>query len=175
MEKEHYFLLQLFAEGEGAEAGGGEAAQAEEAVQEPQAAAEPDRELVQRHWDGVERIYAGWMEQAEELKQFFPGFDLRREIKDARFARLLRGGADLRMAYQAVHSDELLPAAMQYAAKLVEARMASAMRGSLGRPVENGLRGGGAVMVGTGVAGMSRQDYDRVCRMVERGERVSFG
>lgn len=169
--EEKYGFLQLFGEDGGEVAG--EAAVSEETENQQEVAA--DSALVQRHWDGVERIYAGWMEQAEGLKQFFPEFDLRQEMKNHQFARLLRSGVDLRTAFHAVHGQELLPAAMQYAAKAVEARLASAMRAGYDRPAENGLRNSGAVMVGSGVAGMSRQDYARVCRMVERGERISFG
>lgn len=140
-------------------------------TQEP----EIDPALVQRHWAGVDRIYQAWTDQAEQLKQLFPDFDLRAEMKDPRFGRLLRSGVDVRTAHQAVHGDEILPAAMAYAARTVQARMADAMRAGLDRPGENGLHSGGAVMAGGTVAGMSRQDYARVCRMVERGERVSFG
>ena len=43
------------------------------------------------------------------------------------------------------------------------------------RPGENGLGTGAAALVGRNVSRMTRQDYDKVCRMVERGERVSFG
>ena len=49
------------------------------------------------------------------------------------------------------------------------------MRTGAYRPGENGLDSGAAALTGRSVTKMTRQDYDRVCRMVERGERVSFG
>lgn len=162
-------FLQIFGEDAAVEAS---AVEAEAAVEEAAAPA-VDAGLVQRHWDGVNRIYEGWMSQGEELKQLFPGFDLSAEVRNPQFAGMLRAGVAVRNAYQAVHGDEILPAAMEYAARAIQQRMAGAMVSA--RPGENGLRSGGAVMAGGTVAGMSRQDYDRVCRMVERGERVSFG
>lgn len=135
----------------------------------------PDETLVRQHWQGVERIYQALANQAEELKQLYPGFDLQAEMRDRRFAGMLRWGVDMRSAYQALHGDEILPAAMQYAAKTVEQRLAGSMLSRAQRPGENGLHGGGAVAVGSNAGKMSRQDYDRICRMVERGERVSFG
>ena len=174
--------LQLFAEDIPAEAAPVETAEAvqevpEETVQEPEIVEAPavDAGLVRRHWAQVDRIYGQWMRQAEQVKQLFPEFDLASEMKNPRFARLIRGGADIGDAYQVLHGSEILPAAMEYAARTVEQRMAGAMRSGMGRPAENGIHGGGAVMAGGTVAALTRQDYDRICRMVERGERVTFG
>ena len=175
--------LQLFAEDIPLDAAPVETAEAvqeapEETAREPETGAEApvvDAGLVRRHWAQVDRIYAGWMRQAEQVKQLFPEFDLATEMKNPRFARLIRGGADIGDAYQVLHGSEILPAAMEYAARTVEQRMAGAMRSGMGRPAENGIHGGGAVMAGGTVAALTRQDYDRICRMVERGERVTFG
>lgn len=175
--------LQLFAEDIPVDAAPVETAEQvreapEETVQEPETGAEApavDAGLVRRHWAQVDRIYAGWIRQAEQVKQLFPEFDLASEMKNPRFARLIRGGADIGDAYQVLHGSEILPAAMEYAARTVEQRMAGAMRSGMGRPAENGIHGGGAVMAGGTVAALTRQDYDRICRMVERGERVTFG
>lgn len=135
---------------------------------------QPDAALVRRHWQGVERIYRGLEQQARELKRLYPDLDLGIELRDPRFSRMLRCGVDMRSAYQAVHAAQIIPAAMQFAARRMAEQVASSM-GSAARPVENGLSSGGAVRMGGEVARMSRQDYDKVCRMVERGERVSFG
>lgn len=164
--------LQLFA--------GEEAADAVTPVEEVPVQEEPvqpqvDAGLVRQHWNAVDRIYGAWMGQAEQVKQLFPDFNLAEEMKNPSFARLLRAGVDIPTAHQAMHGQEILPAAMAYAARQMERAMADAFRSGCGRPAENGLQGGGAVLAGGTVAGMSRQDYARICRMVERGERVSFG
>lgn len=200
--KQKWKILQLFAEG--AEGDGGETgAQAAEAeVSEPAApeaqagteerirmleqqlenllhkpSGEPqvDETMVRQHWAGVDRIYEQLVSQADALKQLYPDFDLGAEMRDARFAGMLRSGVDMRSAFYALHGDEILPAAMQYAARTVEQRLAGAMRAGADRPGENGLHGSGAVRMGTNAAVLTRRDYDRICRMVERGERVSFG
>lgn len=132
--------------------------------------------LEQRRMEqGAGRIYDGWIREAEQLKQLYPAFDLGKELLDPRFAGLLRSRVDLRTAFEVTHSRELLPAAMEYAARAVEQRLTSALGTGQFRPAENGLRSSGAVMVGSDISGMSRQEYDRVCRRIERGERVSFG
>ena len=165
-------FLQLFAEGEG---GAQEGGLVEQQAESPEAEAQPENPYLREHWNRVNQIYDDWMEQAGQLQQLFPDFDIRRELEDPRFEGMLLTGVDIGDAYQALHARDILPAAMEYAARTVEARLAQSMRSGAGRPGENGLGGGGAVMVGRNVSNMTRQDYAKVCRMVERGERVSFG
>lgn len=135
---------------------------------------EPDP-LVVEHWRRVDGIYSDWMEQGERLKQLFPDFDIRSELSDSRFSGMLLAGVDIASAYQAIHAGQILPAAMEYAAKAVEQRLSAAMRSGTFRPGENGLGSGAAALTGRNVNQLTRQDYDKYCRMVERGERVSFG
>lgn len=175
-------FLQLFAEGapEGGASDTGQASglleqQPEQVPELEQPEAQEPDPLVQRHWQRVDRIYNRWMDQAAELKQLFPDFDLRQELADSRFAGMLLSGVDISDAYQALHARDILPAAMEYAARAVQAGMASSLRSAGNRPGENGLGTGAAALVGRNVSRMTRQDYDKVCRMVERGERVSFG
>lgn len=77
--------------------------------------------------------------QAEEMKLYFPGFDLRQELKNPVFARMTAPGVGLRVedAFYAVHRRELQSAAVQAAKRQVSSAIAS---GAL-RPRENGLAG----------------------------------
>lgn len=161
-------VLDALAKRLGVEAGDGDALMA--AMRQKQ-----DAQLSRRMEQGAGRIYDGWMRSAEELKQLYPEFDLRRELAQPQFLHLLRSRVDMRTAYEVVHSREIIPAAMQYAARVVEEKLSGAYRSRVERPAENGIRNSGAVMVGSDISGMSRQEYDRVCRRIERGERVSFG
>lgn len=136
---------------------------------------EQGKEVMETIRQGADRIYQSWMTEAEQLKQLYPDFDLRQEMRDPKFAGLLRSRIDMQTAYEVLHNRQILPAAMEYAARTTQQRLASALRSGSGRPAENGIRGSGAVMLGSDVAHMSRKDYAAVCRMVERGERVSFG
>lgn len=175
--------LQLFAQGaegsgEGDAQGNRDAGLLEQQAEEASQANPPeDRQdpLVLAHWQRVDSIYSDLMEQGEQLKQLFPDFDIRKELSDRRFQGMLLSGVDISSAYQAIHAGEILPAAMEYAAKAVEARLSAALRSGSCRPGENGLGSGAAALVGRNVSQMTRQDYDKYCRMVERGEKISFG
>lgn len=163
-------VLDALAEQCGVEAGSGEAL-----LEALQSRKRNEKEAVEQLRAGADRIYDGWMQSAQQLKQVYPDFDLRREMADPRFARLLGARVDMQTAFEVLHNREIIPAAMEYAAKTVQQHMASAMRSGADRPAENGLRGSGAVMLGSDVSRMSRKDYAAICKMVERGERVSFG
>lgn len=165
MNKHHW--LQLFADD------GGEApAQAPEEA--PGTAAEASPTPAARHWQQVEEIYERMMQQAETLREVFPDFDLRQELQNQTFAQALGCGMTPESAYLAAHAAEILPAAMAYGAQYAREQLASSLMGG-NRPEENGLSGGGAVKMGSGVGSLSRGEYDRICRMVAKGERISFG
>ena len=116
-----------------------------------------------RHWQQVEEIYERMMQQAETLREVFPDFDLRQELQNQTFAQALGCGMTPEGAYLAAHAAEILPAAMAYGAQYAREQLASS------------LMGGGAVKMGSGVGSLSRGEYDRICRMVAKGERISFG
>lgn len=164
--------IQLFAEGTqgdgGAPAQG--AAPAEGTAPEQQAEESPAR----AHWQQVDRIYDGMVAQAEDLREVFPDFDLRREAQNRLFCSLLRAGADMESAYCGAHFRQLLPAAMAYAAEYTRAQLASSLAGGA-RPDENGLTGSGAVRMGTSVASMSRAEFAGLCRQVEQGKKITLG
>jgi len=77
--------------------------------------------------------------QAEEMKLYFPGFDLRQELRNPVFARMTAPGVGLSVedAFYAVHRRELQSAAVQAAKRQVSSAIAS---GAM-RPRENGLSG----------------------------------
>lgn len=124
---------------------------------------------------GASRLYESWMESALRAKEIYPDFDLRAELRNPGFGRMLRSGVDVKTAYEVMHKDEIIPAAMQYAAKAVESKLAAAYASSGLRPRENGVGFSGAVVIGSNVNSLSRRDIADIARRVERGERISFG
>lgn len=155
-------LLQLFAEGEAAPA---------EAAPQPQEApaAPPDPAEAYAH-----RQTALWHSQAERAKEIYPRLDLSAEIRDPRFARLLRSGVDVETAYAVVHSDEILTAAMHHAARVARQQLTAAIRSGTVRPAENGVSGPGGSGGLQSVAHMTRQQRDNIRRRAARGEKIHF-
>lgn len=112
----------------------------------------------------------GWAEEAREVAQLYPDFDLRTEIGSPRFRSLLRGGAGVRDAYEVVHRDELLPAAMRSAALSAVNKLTDSIAAGTVRPAENGVSA--ALPYACGVGEMTRAERDDLARRVARGERI---
>lgn len=118
--------------------------------------------------------YAQWMQQAEEAKRIYPGLDLKTEAKNPQFVRLLNSGVDVGTAYKAIHMDELIPAAMQHTAKVVEQKLTNKIVANGSRPTENGISSQGATVVKSDVSKLTKADRQEIIRRVARGENISF-
>lgn len=119
---------------------------------------------------------ADWSRQEQELKSVYPNFDLSSEIaNNAKFGELLKNNIDVRTAYEVIHKDDIIPAAMSFTAQQVEKKLVNKMMSNGMRPTENGMNSQGAVTVKSDVSQLSKADRAEVIRRVSRGEKISFG
>ena len=121
------------------------------------------------------KLYAEWMDQAEKAKQVYPSFDLSAEMQNPRFLDLLRSNVDVRTAYEVLHKDEIIPAAMQFTAQKVEQKLANKIIANGARPTENGINSQSAAQVKSDVSQLSKADLAEIAKRVARGEKISFG
>lgn len=124
--------------------------------------------------ENASRLYASWMEQAEQAKSVYPTFDLRAEMQNPRFIDLLRSNVDVRTAYEVLHKDEIIPAAMQFTAKTVEQKLTNKIIANGARPSENGNNSQSATVVKSDVSQLSKADRQEIIRRVQRGEKIRF-
>lgn len=129
----------------------------------------------QNRRDNANKIYSQWMEQAESAKQVYPSFDLRTEMQNQKFVDLLRSNVDVRTAYEVIHKDEIIPAAMQFTAKAVEQKLTNKIIANGARPSENGNSSQGASVTKSDVSALTKADRAEIARRVARGEKISFG
>lgn len=123
----------------------------------------------------ADRLYKTWMDQAEKAKAVYPTFDLATEMQNPQFQQLLRSNVDVRTAYEVLHKDEIIPAAMQFTAKTVEKKIANNIAAGARRPTENGMSSQSAAVVKNDVTNLTKADRAEVIRRVQRGEKISFG
>lgn len=128
----------------------------------------------QRQENG-KKLYAAWMQQAEDTKAVYPSFDLKAEMANPEFVNLLRSNVNVRTAYEVMHKDEIISGAMQFTAKAVEQKLANKIASNGARPSENGMSAQSAAVVKSDVSKLTNYDIDEVARRVARGERVTFG
>ena len=128
----------------------------------------------QRQENG-KKLYAAWMTQAEDAKKVYPSFDLKTEMNNPKFLDLLKSNIDVRTAYEVLHKDEIIPAAMQFTAKTVEQKIAKKIASNGARPTENGMSSQSAAVVKSDVSQLTKEDRREIARRVARGEKIRFG
>ena len=128
----------------------------------------------QNRKESANKIYAQWMEQAEQAKSVYPSFDLQVEMQNPQFVNLLRSNVDVKTAFEVLHKDEIIPAAMQYTAKTVEQKLTNKIIANGARPAENGNSSQSATVVKSDVSQLSKADRAEIIRRVQRGEKIRF-
>lgn len=128
-----------------------------------------------KNQENRDRTYARWMEQAKQAQQFYPSLNISEEAKNPQFLSLLNAGIDVKTAFEVIHKDEMIPAAMLYTAKTVEKKIVNSIRANGTRPVENGMSSQSAATVKSDVSQLSKADRLEIERRVRNGEIISFG
>ena len=130
-------------------------------------------EEAQRQENG-KKLYAAWMQQAEDAKKVYPSFDLKAEMNNPKFVDLLRSNIDVRTAYEVTHKDEIIAGAMQFTAQTVESKLSKKIASNGARPSENGMSSQSAAVVKSDVSQLSKADRAEIIRRVQRGEKIRF-
>ncbi len=127
------------------------------------------------------RYWAAMEEQARQLQSEFPGLDFATEMENPEFGHQLAffKGSDpahaVEKAYKAVHMDEIMSGAMQYAVQRTNSQISRAIQSGSKRPAENGMQGQGAGRSSSidpsKLTAEQRADY---IRRAQRGERITF-
>lgn len=117
----------------------------------------------------------GWARESIELKNTYPDFDLRKELRGNKlFATLLMGGAPVRAAFETVHRDELLSGAMAYTADKVREEVVRSIESKGRRPLENGVSSESAVVTALDVNSLTSKDILKILKEVENGADIRF-
>ena len=137
--------------------------------------AELKKQVEDRNQQDQDRAFFGdLVRQSEAVKDRYPGFDLEAELQNPQFARLVMNGVPVQGAFEAVHMDEILGGAMQYAAQRVTEKVSNAYQANKGRPRENGTSGNLPISSEFNPAALTREQRMSIRERVNRGEKISF-
>ena len=128
----------------------------------------------QQSKENANKLYATWMNQAEDAKKVYPSFDMKAEMNNPKFVDLLRSNVDVRTAYEVIHKDDIIRGAMQFTAQTVEKKIANKIAANGSRPSENGMRSQSASLVKSDVSQLSKADRAEIIRRVQLGEKIRF-
>lgn len=124
--------------------------------------------------ENADRQYADWVRQGDALKAVYPSFDLKAEVQNEQFLSLLRSGVPLQTAFEVVHKDEILPAAMQFAARQAQQKVTDSIMAGQKRPTEGAMSNRATSVRKTDVTQLTRADREEIARRVARGEKIRF-
>lgn len=133
------------------------------------------REIDRQNQENADRLLKVWHEQEEQTKKVYPNFDMATELQNEQFRNLIENNVSVQTAYEVIHRDEIIPAAMQFAAQAVEQNISKKIAANGARPSENGMGGVASAVVKSDVSKLTKLDIDEVARRVARGEKISFG
>ena len=117
-------------------------------------------------------------QQAEQLKQVFPNFDLLTELNESpEFARMTSPevGISVESAYRAIHAKEIEAAAMQYGAQRAANQVAASVKANGMRPAENGMGNQAGIASQVDPSTFTLKDIEQIKERLRRGETISFG
>ena len=118
--------------------------------------------------------FAIWDQQAAELTQAFPQFNLQYELQNPDFIAALDRGYSVRDAFMSVHMNEILNGSMNMSAQQTRQSMVENMQRKAARPAENGMRASAAVVRKPDPSKLTEEDMDKIFDEVERGGQVRF-
>jgi len=132
----------------------------------------------QQQREQIDQDLARWMEEAKQVERVYKGFNFQREINDPQtgpqFLQLLRDNVSMQAAFFALHHDEIIPQAQQFAYRQGQKQAVDTIRSGGLRPAENGTRGNSTAVVKNDVTKLTKADREEIIRRVERGERIVF-
>lgn len=143
---------------------------------------EHERRKAQDEQDRQEQMFrthiAGLAQQAEQMKQVFPDFNLDREMQNETFMRLTAPdvGLSVEDAYFAVHRRELAPQMMAYGMNRARQQMSQTIQAQRQRPAEGAMRSQQqAAEMKLDPRNLTRKERDRIRNLIHTGrQRVTF-
>ena len=133
-----------------------------------------EQQKIRNHFTKLEQ-------QGEALKKVFPSFDLRTELKNPAFARMVAPDMPFSVedAYHTVHRKEIMSAGMQVTAQKTAEKMANAIQAGSRRPDENGTSGQSPSVTTFDYSKASKEQREALKRQIyaakARGEKLYPG
>lgn len=129
-----------------------------------------EQERLRMHFDGLQQ-------QAAQLKQIYPSFDLMAEMQNPVFARMTApgGGLSVEQAYHALHHREIEAASAQVIARKTAEQLSNSIRSNQQRPVETGSSTQASSVQAFDYRTASKEQREALKRRIRSGEKVFPG
>ena len=108
--------------------------------------------------------------QAEETKKIYNDFDLKKELNNPEFCRLIRLGVSVKNAYEVINIDGIL----DNNSKEAEKQVIDSIRYKTNRPVENGSELTGGILLSNGISKLTKKQRAELAKRAASGEKIEF-
>lgn len=115
-----------------------------------------------------------WMNEAKELGDQYPDFDIESVADDPKFLQMLQFGIDMKHAYYALRHEEILDKMVKQAKEEASLKITDSIRAKGKRPEENGLTGKSTAVFKTDVSKLTPKQRAEIAKRVKRGETIKF-
>lgn len=119
------------------------------------------------------RQFNAILQQVPDVQKLYPSFDIRSEMENGDFFRLVHNGVPVKTAFEVIHQSELQPVAMQVIAQKTQEQVVNAVKANQNRPNETGLNGGGATTK-LDPSKFTLKDFKDLQARAQRGEKITF-
>lgn len=121
----------------------------------------------------AQRQVETWNQQAQEIKAEYEDFDLEAELQNPAFKAMLKAGAPMKNAYEALHMGDIKAGVARKAGEAREKQVTDNIRARGQRPTEGGSSGAG-ITYSSDPSKLTARERDELARRAERGERITF-
>ena len=143
--------------------------------EETEASTDSEESDLREREERLRNRISGWLKESGEVKEVYPDFDLRSELRSSKlFSQLILAGAPLKASYEIVHKDEIISGAMAYTADKVREQVVKNIEAKGRRPLENGISSESAVMTAIDVNALTAKDIHKILKQVENGASIKF-
>lgn len=115
-----------------------------------------------------------WLAEAETLKPTYPDFDLRAELRNDRFSRMVHAGFPLKDAYEAAHMAEIMEASTQSAVKQTQKAVVANIQARGNRPKEAGISAQAGMITKSDPRSFTKEDRKEIRKRVSRGDKIKL-
>lgn len=113
--------------------------------------------------------------ESDAIKQIYPSYDFETELKDPNFMRLaFTPGVGAKTAYEIIHKDQIMGAAMQYATQKAQAQTAASIASGSKRPVEGWTGNNSPANTKIDVSKLTPEQRKDYIIRASRGEKITF-
>lgn len=119
-------------------------------------------------------VWNALQEEAESVKNIYSSFDLKTELNNPAFSRLLKSNVPMQTAYEVIHKDEIIPMAMQIASQKAAERVANSVASNKARPSENGMTNQSPAITRVDISKLTSKQMEEYKARARKGEKITF-